>query len=419
MNSPLRHEPERSRAAELLRRLAGLALPEHRWSSLRASLARLDGDGSVDAVLDRIEAGDARAQGALLAAVTVPETYLFRHPVHFEVLAEHARVAARSGAARRYRVLSAGCATGEEAWSAAAVLDKIARPTGLAWEVEGWELDSGRIAQARAGRYSAWSARSGLAGYDDAFVACERGWAVHPRLRAAVRFVPVTLEPGSMPSSLLFDVVFLRNVAIYWAPECASAMIDAVARLVRPSGLLLLGASEPESLARAEWQVEWRGFVRVATRRSSPLAATHEHARERGPTRLHRPTLTRPRPQPVELGPRERERERTDPLAPIRALADRGCYVEALALLDDLPPRPDAELHLWRGIVCASLGQRDDALTALRKAVFLAPDDPSCRAWLAVALEACGRHQAATRERRNLDELRNGQELRNREELRA
>jgi chemotaxis methyl-accepting protein methylase len=399
------------RAASLLRRWAGLALPEHRWPVLRATLEGLTPDKTVEGALERLEAGDRVAKRVVLAEITVPETYLFRHPVHFEVLAEHA-LATAAGRSGCYRVLSAGCATGEEAWSAAAVLDEVGRRTGLRWEVVGWDLDAGRIARARTGRYSAWSARNGLFGHDDAFESRGCGWDVHPRLRGRVSFECVNLKVGPASETACFDVVFLRNVAMYWVPECMTEMISRVANLVAPGGLLLMGASEPDTLDRKCWAVEWRGGVRVARRRVGEAAtqasavvasgeltratiARDQSRRAAARARLARKPVVRKPATPVD----------PDPLGRVRELADRGRYLEALAILDALPPAPEAERYLWRGILCSSLSRPDEALSSLRKAVFLAPFDVACRHWLAVALTACGRHRAAAREHRNIREL--------------
>ncbi len=391
------------RAASWLRQFAGLALPDHRWPLLRATLESVAPDGTVEEALARLEAGDQAARQAVLAGITVPETFLFRHPAHFEALAEHARAAA--GRVAPYRVLSAGCATGEEAWSAAAVLDEVGRTMGLCWKVLGWDLDADRIARARAGWYSAWSARSGLLGYDGAFEPRGRGWQVHPRLRGQVSFECVNLKIGPLPSAACFDVVFLRNVAIYWAPECVAEMLGRVANLVTPGGLLLIGAAETETLDRAEWTIEWRGAVRIASRRPTQ-APMHTSAMA---VPLIRATINRKSAgraaAPSTATPSAATPVGSDPLDRVQELADRGRYVEALSILEDLPPAPDPERYLWRGILCLNLLRPQDALSCLRKAVFLAPLDVVCRHWLAIALSACGCHDAAAREQRNLREL--------------
>ncbi|MFO7566811.1 MAG: CheR family methyltransferase [Enhygromyxa sp.] len=372
----------------------------------------------MEGALERLEAGDRAAKQVVLSSVTVPETYLFRHPEHFKVLTEHALAA---GLKRRYRVLSAGCATGEEAWSAAAVLDRVGRATGLRWEVIGWDLDAERIARARAGQYSAWSARNGFAGYEGAFERRGRGWYVHPRLRGSVSFECVNLTAGPTPQAGPFDAVFLRNVAIYWVSECVRDMINKVADLVTPGGLLLMGAAEPEALDRAEWTVEWCGAVQVATRRPSQatrrasvepvprslVSSSRSFARTPGGVRA---TAAREVDQQSIARSREQGRDTAAPrhlevLPRVKELADRGRYLDALALLDTVPPTPEAELHYWRGVLCLSASRPDEALSCLRKAVFLEPSELSYRQWLAVALSVCGHHRAAAREHRNLREI--------------
>ncbi|MBZ0115620.1 MAG: hypothetical protein K8H88_01405, partial [Sandaracinaceae bacterium] len=88
----------------------------------------------------------------------------------------------------------------------------------------------------------------------------------------------------------------------------------------------------------------------------------------------------------------------------VRALADAGRSLEALALLDSLCDT-SARARLWRGILMLDLDRPDDAVQVLRQCVFLEPKEVSFRRWLAHAYEAAGRATDAARESRNAEEL--------------
>lgn len=174
---------------------------------------------------------------ALLDAVTVQETRLFRHPGQFAALAAALPGLARRAhaAGRPLRLLSAGCATGEEAWSLAA----LARPH-LPAEVLGLDLCRGALRQAESGTVA-----TGLGDPLDCVPPALRplfaGGAVGPALRPLARFGRANLRDG-LPGA--FDVIFCRNVLIYLHD---AAREDVMARLkgaLHPGGLLGLGPTD-------------------------------------------------------------------------------------------------------------------------------------------------------------------------------
>ena len=182
---------------------------------------------------------------ALAECITNNETYFFRESHHFAQLADIA--ASRRGGP--IRALSAGCSSGEETYSMAAVLDASA--AGVGFEVCGVDVSAAKIAEASAGRYPERSFRrdegppSNVALDRVVFPEPTGNWAVRPALRAHTRFQRANLVDEEQVSRLgLFDVVFCRNVLIYAHEQSIPRFLRGLEALVRPGGHLFLGHSE-------------------------------------------------------------------------------------------------------------------------------------------------------------------------------
>lgn len=187
---------------------------------------------------------------SIAAAVTVGETYFFRNPEQFRALTEtvvpeRLRAPARPG---RLRVLSAGCASGEEAYSIALALRESALPlTGVEVDIVGIDLNRLALEKARGGEYSSWSLRATppqiAARY---FRSHGRTAVLDDDIRAAVSFAERNLlaeDPGFWaPRS--FDVIFCRNVMMYFSTDTMRAVVAQMATALVPGGTLFLGHAE-------------------------------------------------------------------------------------------------------------------------------------------------------------------------------
>lgn len=175
--------------------------------------------------------------------LTTNETYFFREPRHFERLRAEA---AAAPADTPFRVWSAAGSTGEEAYSIAMVLEDV-RP-GRRWEVVASDISARVLAQARAGHYRADRLQNFPPGFLQRF--CLKGCGpqqgtllIERWLREKVGFLQVNLnEP--LPQLGVFDVVFLRNVLIYFNRDTKRKVVARVLQKLRPGGLLLVGHSE-------------------------------------------------------------------------------------------------------------------------------------------------------------------------------
>ena len=195
-----------------------------------------------------LEQADQAEWTALAPLLTVPETYFFRMPEHFEALALEAipEVMRRNQARRTLRLLSAGCASGEEAYSLRILLHERF-PQLADWRVEvvGVDLSEAALERARAGEYNAWSLRATSDARRRAnFTAAGKLFRLRPAARAGVEFQRGNLLAPAPAGELPYDVIFCRNVLIYFSEQ---AMREAVARLMArlaPQGYLFLGPAE-------------------------------------------------------------------------------------------------------------------------------------------------------------------------------
>jgi chemotaxis methyl-accepting protein methylase len=231
--------------------------------TLRKAAEQLEHDlGGEERVLRRAALGDRAVLDALCEAVTVGETFFFRQPEHFRFIAARLAPIWAEEKRRDIRAWSAGCATGEEAYSLGACLLDVA-PEGATVSVLGTDLLERNLAIARQATYGAWSRRVSGPMLHPVFTdeKAERA-TVTDRVRAATEFRAHNLLDG--PPGL-FDVVFCRNVLVYFTPDAQRRALRQLVQAVAPAGALFFGSMDmtqplPElSLARpAELQIFWR-----------------------------------------------------------------------------------------------------------------------------------------------------------------
>jgi chemotaxis protein methyltransferase CheR len=177
--------------------------------------------------------------------LTTNETYFFREPKHFDLLKRLATAAV--GRAQSFRVWSAASSSGEECYSIAMVLADVLG-MDAAWEVMGSDISMSVLRRARAGHYPLERTRHVPPAYLKSF--CLRGFGeqegtllVERALRERVSFAQVNLNTG-LPRLGSFDVVFLRNVMIYFNGDTKREVVARVLGAIKPGGYFLIGHSE-------------------------------------------------------------------------------------------------------------------------------------------------------------------------------
>jgi chemotaxis protein methyltransferase CheR len=188
-------------------------------------------------------------QRGLAQQLTVGETYFFRNASQFLAFAEVALPAcmrARRGS-RTLRILSAGCASGDEAYSLAAVVRDHEGLAGWDVDVVGVDVNPSALERAARARYSEWSLRETSAPQRERYFRADgREFVLDERIRSTVTFEERNLvdDDPAFWRPEAFDVVFCRNVIMYFAPEVARRVVARFARALAPGGFLFLGHAE-------------------------------------------------------------------------------------------------------------------------------------------------------------------------------
>jgi len=207
------------------------------------------GTSQVQSYLERVSEIDRAEIRALASHLTVGETYFFRYWDHFRAFNDLAlaEVARRSAGATRLRVLSAGCASGEEAYTLAILVREHLPDLGSSIKIHGVDVNPGAIEKALRGRYSSWSLREAPPELRARhFRADGREYELTPAVREMVSFEERNLvqDDSQFWREDAFDIIFCRNVMMYFAPDVMSATVARLARALRPGGYLFLGHAE-------------------------------------------------------------------------------------------------------------------------------------------------------------------------------
>ena len=243
-------DPVFMQLAELAHVVAGLVFPANRQPSAEAGIRRAMSALRISDPVELLRAAEVpgRARDAVLAELTVGESYFFRDEMQLGVLRDAiipARLAA-DDAHRPLRVWSAGCASGEEPYSIAIVLRELGWPRSV--RILGTDVAVPRLEAARRARYTRWALR-GLS--EDR----ERRWfqraggyfELDASVRSAVEFRALNLvhDEYAAVAGQGFDLVLCRNVMIYFNLDTVARIAEGLLASLDAEGWLVLGASDP------------------------------------------------------------------------------------------------------------------------------------------------------------------------------
>lgn len=360
-----------------------------------------------------------RALGELL---TIPETYFFRHYDQFRAFAEVAlpdRLRAQS-ISGRVSILSAGCASGEEAYSLAALAQEVVGDAAWNISIVGVDINPAILRKAADARYSPRALRQTSAELQHKlFGGQHQDFLLDESLRGAVRFEernlaeddPAFWRPGA------FDIIFCRNVIIYFSPAQALALVERFTQALQPGGYLFLGHAE-----------NLRGL-------SQDFHVCHTHdtfyyrrrTRDETARRQPQPAASLQMPQPLEavldgnvswVDAIRDSAERIQSLAqkPRRTAASHAAgnkprwslapafdllrnerYGEALDALRGLPPEAanDVDTVLLQAVLYVHSGRLDEAEHACRHLLDLDELNAGAQYVLALCYEGAGDTHAA------------------------
>lgn len=185
----------------------------------------------------------------LVNLLTINETYFFREPEQIRLLTERLapRLLARTDHQGPVRILSAGCSSGEEPYSLVMALqEKYGESVSRLFAFAGGDIDSAVLAKARSGRYTEFSFRGVPEkirhGYFDKD---HRGYVLKESIRSLVEFRELNLLAKSFSPALQgFDIIFFRNVSIYFDAPTRKLIQQALASLLKDDGYLVIGTAE-------------------------------------------------------------------------------------------------------------------------------------------------------------------------------
>lgn len=185
----------------------------------------------------------------LINMLTINETYFFREPEQLRLLAQRLipRMLTRHDGQTPIRILSAGCSSGEEPYSLVmSLLERYGESLPRLCSFTGVDIDSAVLAKARNGRYSEFSFR----GVPDNlrsryFDKSGHGWQLKSEVKKLVHFQELNLiTPEESPSLQEFDIVFFRNVSIYFDLPTRKLIQQNLASLMKKDGIMVIGTAE-------------------------------------------------------------------------------------------------------------------------------------------------------------------------------
>ena len=184
----------------------------------------------------------------LISALTVNETYFFREPDQIALFTNQLipRLLARQ-TRRPLKILSAGCSSGEEPYSLAMALDTVyGEQRRQLFQIDAGDVDRQILIKARQGIYSPFSFRSmDLSLQQRYFRPVQRSFQLVDPIRNSINFMPLNLKAPMQPQGLDgYDLIFCRNVSIYFDPQTRQMIHQHFYDALNESGVLLLGSSE-------------------------------------------------------------------------------------------------------------------------------------------------------------------------------
>lgn len=345
--------------------------------------------------------GSTSEQHALIEAVVVPETWFFRYPESFAVLARlaHERIA-RLGGARPLRIISLPCSTGEEPYSIVmALLD--AGINKSQFSVDAFDISERVLQLAAAGRYGRNAFRGEQLGFQQRYFSADGEYFnLSAQVRDCVTFSCANLLAAPALSTLpRYDMVFCRNLLIYFDRPTQEQALKVLKGLLDEHGALFTGPAEAGLMSQ-------NGLRALGVPLSFVFQRDQRPARPLVNYRPPAPLPTHPAPLPRAVPKRAPTvAVKAAPVAPsaaletpsaqlqhIEQLANSGRSAEALAACERLLAKQgsSAEVFYWLGLLSDGAGDTTAAVNYYRKVLYLKPHHREAMAQLASLLAATG-----------------------------
>ena len=403
--------------AHLIEEASGFVIANGRLDALeglvRKRMARVGSSDIEGYVRSLRQQGDSDELRRLLGLITIKESYLFRGRAQFDALEE--TVLSELLAHRRHRQLRvwcAGCARGEEAATLAIVLADHAVGSDWRWSILATDVDEEALKEARTGLFGARAvARVPEDSLQRHFTSHGDRFELDPELKARIEFRRVNLADQSLElGGEDFDLIFLRNVLIYFRLEVQRRVVAAVEEVLADGGFLFLAPSE--SLLHLDTGLQPRELGGSFSYRHRLTAAGGDpaDARRKRPPAAAEATMNMVSPPAQQDGGEKRGLTSSGNDGPtiVARLELVIGYLEkddlhgALDLIDDIRTGfpENALAHALEGIARERTGDLDAAILAYRGALYLRPEMDEVRFLLARCLRTLGRMAPAAREYR-------------------
>ena len=388
--------------AELLALVAersGMVFAPNRRVEAEAGIARAMKHAGVDDLADYLilVRGDGIALDGLVDELTVGETHFMRDPDQMERVRRAVFPALkRRGAGAPARVWSAGCSTGEEAYSLAILLEEEGLDQGAV--VLGTDLSSAALEKARAGCYSDWSMRGVSGPFLRDYFRHSRGCRILvDRIRNKVRFERLNLvgrEDYAAAGAFAMDLILCRNVLMYFDHETAGRIAARLFDCLAEDGVLLTAGADLLLGEYAPFEVEVTRVGLVYRRpRGAPAAAVPR-------------SLAQAPPPPKALPPAEPDLGREAFERVMRHANAKGAEKAERIAQAALRRHPlDAQLHYLRATLLLALDRGEEAEHQARRALYLDPSLAVAHFLLGTILRKRGARPGALRAFRNVRDL--------------
>jgi chemotaxis protein methyltransferase WspC len=362
----------------------------------RAVQARMEASNlsDLEAYVEIVRASDAELQ-QLIETIVVPETWFWRDPQAFALLS---RWACESWLPKNprgpLRLLSLPCSTGEEPYSAAMTLLEAGFPAGR-MSIDAVDISGRALALARRAIYGKNSFRGAEPALQERyFDATADAWHLRESVQSHVRFQQSNIFAAEfLPGVERYDVIFCRNVLIYFDRETQAHAVAVLERLLAPQGIVFVGPSETSLLLSHGFEAI-KAALTFAFRRRDPASAAKKPAARAAALPRTRPPAPRssaaPVATPVRVEPRAAEQ--SSGLDHAVALADEGRFAEAEALCTERVRQfgPAARAFRLIAMIRAEAGDLDAAAANYRSALYLDPNDYEALIHLGLLLEKRG-----------------------------
>jgi len=363
------------------------------------------GEKSISSYYCMLE-GSVDEKQALFNEMSVPETWFFRDHEPFKVLSSY--INGLEPERQPFKILSIPCSTGEEPYSIAMVLNDIGMNKEQ-FTIDAVDINTEVINKARKGVYGNNSFRGKDIAYRDKyFEHDDETYVISDGIKSTVNFFNSNvLADGFMHGKGPYDVIFCRNLLIYFDYETKCKVMNTLSDLMNNNGLLVLGHAEtgrmpdglfvsmhlPGSFAYHKAAALTPKFV------NAPGVSTAEKSVVKKPRQLFEPVV-----EDVPLTV-----ENIDAwLDSIQAMADAGQLKEAITECDRLIEQvPDsAQGYYLKGVVLLAFDADSEATDAFKKAIYLDPKNYQSLIHLAVLAEERGDLRASENYRARAERLR-------------